>query len=322
MNFQPNDDQQALISALQSILQDHTNIPQDSKLDFFWHDAKLQEQLETNGFLDAALDMGPLEAAMVVHETAKLVPTTDTLGRGFVAPLSCPEYKFSGAVALVEKAHIGRAIRNLPIAKHLLIADGSDVLVLETEALVIKPVESILAFPYGRFETIPDLNSAIRITSAGEAMRKWWRVGLAAEITGAAIGAIEFTTDYVTQREVFGKPVGSFQSVQHRMVKRYGYARSGYFLAMRAAWSGSETDAAIAAAHAQSGLRDLLFDLHQFNGGMGMTTEHLIHFWLYRARALQAEAGGQSAASLEISDQRWDAANDKLYEPLLNKVTA
>ena len=322
MDFQLNDDQQALVSALQSILQDHTNIPQDSKLDFFWHDADLQEQLEANGFLDAARDMGPLEAALVVHETAKLVSTTDTLGRGLVAPLSCPEHEFSGAVALVEKAHIGRAIRNLPIAKHILIADGRDVLVLDTKALAVKPVESILAFPYGCLETTPDLSSAVRITGAGETMKKWWRVGLAAEITGAAMGAIEFTTEYVTQREVFGRPVGSFQSVQHRMVKRYGYARSGYFLAMRAAWSGTETDAAIAAAHAQSGLRDLLFDLHQFNGGMGMTTEHLIHFWLYRARALQAEAGGQSAASLEISDRRWGAEDNALSEPLLSKVIA
>ncbi|MDP9085794.1 MAG: acyl-CoA dehydrogenase, partial [Pseudomonadota bacterium] len=161
------------------------------------------------------------------------------------------------------------------------------------------------AFPYGRFINAPDLSRARRGKGAGAALRQWWRVGLAAEVAGAADAAIEFTIDYVKQRNVFGRPVGSFQSVQHRLVQRHGWAKSLYYLVMKAAWSGEAVDADIAACHATLGIQAFMFDMHQFHGGMGVTTEHLLHFWTYRIRALQAEAGGVQSAALAIADQRW-----------------
>ena len=98
-----------------------------------------------------------------------------------------------------------------------------------------------------------------------------------------------------------------YQAVRHRLTQRYGHAKSGYYLAMRAAWSGAPIDAAFAMSHAAAGIRDLLFDLHQFNGGMGVTNEYSLHLWTYRVRALQAEAGGIHAAALDIADMRWGA---------------
>ena len=308
MDLQLNEDQQALVSALQSILNDHAAIPQSHRLSFFRHDQDLQGKLASNGFLDAARDIGPLEAALVVYETARLVTTVDTLGRGLVAPMICTDVEFDGPIALVEESGLSKAIRNLPIASHLLVASGSDLAVLEVDPDNVTSIETILGYPYGSFVQTPELANAPRIADASANMRKWWRVGLAAEMMGTATGAIDFTIEYVKQREVFGRPVGSFQSVQHRLVRLHGYTRAGYYLAMRAAWSGTEVDAAIAASHAQGGMRNLMFDLHQFNGGMGMTTDHLLHFWVYRARALQGEVGGSTAASVEIAAQRWGDA--------------
>lgn len=307
MDFQLSEDQSALVAALETILQDHAEIPQSERGAFYRYDARLQSQLEGNGFLDAARDMGDVEAALVVYETARLASVVDVLGRGFVAPLLIGEAEWIGPVALCSAGGLERAIRNLPIARKLLVEDGLDVCLIDlTEAEVI-PVESILGYPYGRFAKVPDLGGSRRIVGAGARMRRLWRVGLAAEAAGAARGAIDFTLDYVKQRRVFGRSVGSFQSVQHRLVARHGYAKAAYYLAMRAAWSENETDAAIAACHVQSGIGELLFDLHQFNGGMGMTNEHLLHYWLYRVRALQADVGGPTAAALEIAARRWDA---------------
>jgi hypothetical protein len=48
-------------------------------------------------------------------------------------------------------------------------------------------------------------------------------------------------------------------------------------LALRAAASGNPLDAA--ATYAQQPIQKVLFDVHQFNGAMGMTTEHQLHFW-------------------------------------------
>jgi hypothetical protein len=306
VDFQLSEDQAALVSALQAILEDHANIPQSERHGYVRFDRRLQDTLESNGFLDAARDLGAVEGALVVFEAAKLPSMVETMGRGLVAPLACAGLALGGPVAIGDAALLGKAIRNLPIARHLLLTDGDDVLAFDTAGLAIEPVPSILGYPYGRLAQPLDLASATRAGGGAAEFRRLWRVGIAAEIAGAARGAIDFTTEYVKNRKVFGRAVGSFQSVQHRLVMRHGHALATYYLAMRAAWSGTEADAAAAANYAQSGVGELMFDLHQFNGGMGMTNEHLLHFWLYRIRALQAEAGGPTGAALDVAARRWD----------------
>lgn len=305
MDFQLTEDQQALVSALQNIMGDHADLPQDERFSFAWHDTALQTLLAESGFLDAGREIGPLEAALVVFEVAKGIAAIETIGAGLVAPLVLPAERFAGPVALVTEKDLDKAIRNLPIAGTVLVDLGDDVAVIPVDADMVETVQSIYAFPYGRFVRRPDLSAAKRFKGSGAAMRQWWRVGLAAEIAGAADAAIAFTVDYVKQRNVFGRPVGSFQSVQHRIVQRYGWAKSLYYLAMRAAWSAREIDAHVAACQAQLGIQALMFDLHQFHGGMGVTTEHSLHFWTYRIRALQAEAGGLHNAALSIAASRW-----------------
>lgn len=305
MDFQLSDDQQALVDALQSILQDFAELPQDERLNYAYHDPRLQGVLADNGFFEAAASMGTLEAALVTFETARCLTSLETIGCGLVAPMLGLDDLGNRPVALVAERDLARGIRNLTIAATLLVDCGDDVVVLDVPADAVEPVKSIYAYPYGRFLRVPDLAAGRRLAGKGAFMRQWWRVGIAAEIAGAADAAIAFTIDYVKQRQVLGRPVGSYQAVRHRLTQRYGQARSGYFLAMRAAWGGDPVDADIAVAHAIMGIQALLFDLHQFNGGMGVTTEYSLHFWTYRIRALQAEAGGLTAAALEIAERRW-----------------
>ncbi|WP_157220689.1 acyl-CoA dehydrogenase [Flavisphingomonas formosensis] len=309
MDFQLSEDQEALVSALQSILQDHAELPQAERFSYSYFNADLQRLLGESGFLGAARDIGPLEAALVTIETARLPVLVETAATGLVAPMLLPaDGPVDGPVALIAGGAIGKAHRNLPIARTALVDLGEDVAVLTIDPADVEPVASILAYPYGRFRAIPDLAAARRLPGAGARLRQWWRVALAAEVAGAAQAALDFTLDYVKQRQVFGRPVGSFQSVQHRLVQCHAHAQSTYYLALRAAWSGEAVDADCAASLAQQGVQKLLFDLHQFHGGMGVTTEHLLHFWLYRIRALQAEAGGVHGIGLEIAGRMWPAA--------------
>lgn len=310
MDFQLSQDQEALVAALQSILRDHSGLPPVGRLRFHWFSADLQRRLADGGFLAAAREIGPVEAALVAIETARLPVVVETAATGLVAPMALPEGgAIEGPVALIAGDAIGKAHRNLPIARTALVDLGADVAVLAVDPADVDPVESVLAYPYGRFRARPDLATARRLPGAGARLRQWWRVALAAEVAGAAQAAIAFTIDYVKQRQVFGRPVGSFQSVQHRLVQCHAYAQSCYYLALRAAWSGKPVDADCAASLAQQGAQRLLFDLHQFHGGMGVTTEHLLHFWIYRIRALQAEAGGVHRIGLEIAGHMWpDAA--------------
>ena len=310
MDFELSEDQEALVAAVQALMRDHSDLPQEQRMKFAHHDPALQALLEGNGFLDAARDIGPLGAALVTYECAKGLSALDTIGRGLIGSMVLPDKRFDGPVALVAQANFKRAIRNLPIARSLLVDCGNDVALVGFDSAQVEAAESILAFPYGRFVSPPRLADAERFAGLGPLMRQWWRVGIAAEIAGAATAAIDFTIDYVKQRHVFGRPVGSFQAVQHRLVQRFGFAKALYYLAMRAAWSGEPVHADIAACFAQSGINALLFDLHQFNGAMGVTTEHSLHFWTYRIRAMQSEAGGLNQAALGISAGRWGEAAD------------
>jgi len=304
MDFALNEDQRALVDAVQSIRRPFDALPMAHKRDRSWFAADLQRVLAKGGYLDAARAIGPLEAALIVIEAAQSPCVVETGASALVVP-HLPVNEVEGPVALIS-GDLSRAQRFLPVARAALIDTGDDVLLIAVDPAQVEPVDTIFAYPYGRFRTPPSLDSAQRLGAAALApLRQWWRVSLAAEIAGAAQAAVAFTVDYVKQRHVFGKPVGVFQAVQHRLAQCHQIARGIRFLALRAAFSGSPLDADLAAAYAQEHVHKLVFDLHQFNGGMGVTNEHELHFWTYRLRALQAEVGGAEKAALAIADQLW-----------------
>jgi hypothetical protein len=309
MDYALTDDQSALVSAVQAVLKDHSYLPQSAKYGYCYFDAKLQATLVECGFLDAARDMGPLEAALVVVEASRIAATVETGASALVAPLVIPDEKIEGPIALVDGRALMKAHRNLSIAKTALIDMGHEVVVLQITQGDAVTVESILGYPYGKFCEMPKLDAARHLgPAAAIALRQWWRVALAAEFAGAAQSAVAFTIDYVKQREVFGRAIGSLQAVQHRLAQCHQIAAGIYWLALKAAWSGEAQDADLAACYAQQHVQKILFDLHQFNGAMGVTNEHLLHFWTYRLRALQAEAGGAFGSSMDIADKLWGSA--------------
>ncbi len=306
MDFTLNEDQQALVDSIQSIRQRFDALPMAHKRDRSYFAADLQQTLSEGGYLDAARAIGPLEAALIVIEVAQSPCVVETAASALVVP-HLPADEIQGPVALIS-GDLSRAQRFLPVARSALIDMGDDVLLIPLEPAEIEPIDTIFAYPYGRFRAPPSLDNGRRLGAVAVApLRQWWRVSLAAEIAGAAQAAVAFTVDYVKQRHVFGKPIGQFQAVQHRLAQCHQIARGIRFLALRAAFSGSPLDADLAAAYAQEHVHKLTFDLHQFNGGMGVTNEHELHFWTYRLRALQAEAGGGDRAALDIADQLWGA---------------
>jgi len=117
------------------------------------------------------------------------------------------------------------------------------------------------------------------------------RIALAAEALGAADRVLEMTTEHVKQRVQFGRPVGSFQAVKHRladMMVEVEAARSAAWYAACVAQEGSE-ELAEAAAIAKSYCCDAFFDCAanaiQLHGGIGFTWEHEAHLYFKRARA-------------------------------------
>ena len=312
MNFQLTEEQSALLSALQQILQDHSDLPQSARVASHWYNEILQQLLAENGYLDVGREFGALEAALVVIEAAKIPALTEVAGSALIAPQLLGEERVEGPIAILSGRDPSRAHRNLPIARHALIDLGDDVALVQVEAGNVETVPSILAYPFGRFRRAPDLRTARRLRCQAGTLRHWWRVALSAESAGAAQAAVAFTLNHVKQRHVFGHPVAAFQSVQHRLVQCHMVATALYFLALRAAWSGKVYDADVAACYAQQHVKKLVVDLHQFSGAMGVTNEFPLHLWTYRLRALQAEAGGMVESALDVVRDRWKAES---HEP-------
>ncbi|MEV0412542.1 acyl-CoA dehydrogenase family protein [Streptomyces sp. NPDC050448] len=106
---------------------------------------------------------------------------------------------------------------------------------------------------------------------------------LAAEAVGAAGQALARTVEYVRRREQFGRPVGSFQAVKHRLADLYVHVQAARSAAYYAAWDPQQSGLAL--AQALEALRVTAGEAIQLHGGIGFTWEHDAHLYFKRAAA-------------------------------------
>ncbi|MFJ6086315.1 acyl-CoA dehydrogenase family protein [Streptomyces sp. NPDC092369] len=108
---------------------------------------------------------------------------------------------------------------------------------------------------------------------------------LACEAVGAADRALERTVEYVKQREQFGRAIGSFQAVKHRLADVYVQVQAARSAAYYAAWATvhGERVGGVALAQALEALRDSAAEGIQLHGGIGFTWEHEAHLYFKRA---------------------------------------
>ncbi|MFB7505503.1 acyl-CoA dehydrogenase family protein [Streptomyces broussonetiae] len=108
---------------------------------------------------------------------------------------------------------------------------------------------------------------------------------LACEAVGAAGRVLERTVEYVGQREQFGRPVGSFQAVKHRLADVYVALQAARSAAYYAAWATAHGEhvGGLALAQALEALRTAAAEGIQLHGGIGFTWEHDAHLYFKRA---------------------------------------
>ncbi|MFB7744185.1 acyl-CoA dehydrogenase family protein [Streptomyces sp. NPDC056132] len=104
---------------------------------------------------------------------------------------------------------------------------------------------------------------------------------LAAEAVGAAGEALERTVAYVKEREQFGRAIGSFQAVKHRLADLYVQVQAARSAAYYAAWDPAA--GALALAQGLDALRSAASEAVQLHGGIGFTWEHEAHLYFKRA---------------------------------------
>jgi alkylation response protein AidB-like acyl-CoA dehydrogenase len=118
------------------------------------------------------------------------------------------------------------------------------------------------------------------------------RTGAAAEMLGVGGGAMDMTVNYLKERKQFGELIGSFQALQHRAAHLYSemeVARAAVLKAQQLLDAGDErADGAVSVAKAMTGMATMLAVQEgvQMHGGIGMTDEYDIGFYMKRQRVL------------------------------------
>ncbi len=115
-------------------------------------------------------------------------------------------------------------------------------------------------------------------------------VAKCAEMVGGAQAALDMAVNYAKERVQFGRPIGSFQAIQHHCANMVTDVSGSRFITYKAAWEVSEglpatTDVAIAKTWTGEAYGRVTLLAHQIFGAIGFTMDHDIHLYYRQARA-------------------------------------
>jgi alkylation response protein AidB-like acyl-CoA dehydrogenase len=195
---------------------------------------------------------------------------------------------------------IVRSVADAHVADHLLVpaVDGDEPALVLVDAAAVRrdPVGSLdltrplcdVTFDGARGELVA---SGADATAAYEAALATGAAVLAAEQVGLAQRCLELTLEHLRTRYQFGRPIGSFQALKHRMADLWAGVAQGRAVARYAiaCVADGDADAAVAASLAQAYCSPLAVkaaeECVQLHGGIGFTWEHPAHLYLKRAKA-------------------------------------
>jgi len=123
------------------------------------------------------------------------------------------------------------------------------------------------------------------------------KVALAAEMVGGANKVLDMAVAYAKTREQFGRPIGSFQAIQHKCANMLVDIEAARSAVLYAAWAVSQEvaeaplAAALAKAAASDAYRRATAEGIQIHGGIGFTWEHDMHLYFKRAKSSEFTFG-------------------------------
>jgi alkylation response protein AidB-like acyl-CoA dehydrogenase len=123
------------------------------------------------------------------------------------------------------------------------------------------------------------------------------KVALCAEMCGGAQRVLEMSVEYAKIREQFGRPIGSFQAIQHKCANMMVQTESAKSATYYAAWAlaNDAPDAHLAAcmakAYCSEAYRYVTAEGIQIHGGIGFTWEHDMHIYFKRAKGSEVTFG-------------------------------
>jgi alkylation response protein AidB-like acyl-CoA dehydrogenase len=127
------------------------------------------------------------------------------------------------------------------------------------------------------------------------------------ELVGIAQRALDMTVDYVGYREAFGRPIGTFQAVQHHCANMAMLLEGARWSTYEALWKLDEDldaayQCAAAKAAASTAGRDVTMMSHQLHGGIGYMEEFDLQLYSRRAKGLELRWGTPDQMFLKVAD--------------------
>jgi alkylation response protein AidB-like acyl-CoA dehydrogenase len=240
---------------------------------------------------------GETVAALAIDEGAKhrdtVAMTAERSGNGF---------KLTGAKRFVAHGHT---------ADLIIVAARTGGSADDTDGITLFAVPKDAAGLTANAERLADSSLAARLEFEGvevdadavigevdagrtplDRLLRAGRTGASAELLGVGGGAMDMTIGYMKERKQFGTLIGSFQALQHRAAHLYSemeVARAAVLKAQQLLDQGGErADEAVSVAKAMTALATTLSVQEgiQMHGGIGMTDEYDIGFYMKRARVL------------------------------------
>ena len=307
MDFAFTDEQQALQTQARSFLAERfppERVAELADSDAGWDPGSWRELAEL-GWLGVSVaeehggaGLGFVEEAILLEELGRALypgPYLSTIGLALPA-LGGDELDavVSGEVRWSASLD-GSLVPDLGIVDRVVVVENGEARAVSALGDVLETVDSTRRLGRLKPEDGTPLSGDISL------LRPRAHAALAAEAVGIGGRALELGVEHAKTRAQFGRPIGVYQAVSHKLADSYVEMELARSLSYWAAWCVAEDDpqASVAAASAKSYAAEAAVAACersiQVLGGIGFTWEHMLHRYYKRAQWIQA-FGGSSAA--------------------------
>ena len=225
------------------------------------------------------------DAAVVLEELGKALVPTPLLGTTLaeLALLASDEPDAEALERLAEGTSIGTVVLD---PDYVINGDAADVVIAADGTRLSRWT----AFTAHRVDTMDQTRRLARVEptdtadiGADPGLADTAAILLAAEQIGAAAKCLDLTVEYTKDRVQFGRPIGSFQALKHRMADLYVAVQSARAVVNDAVTAPSATSAALARVAASEAFTKVTAEAVQMHGGIAITWEHDIQLYFKRA---------------------------------------
>ena len=314
MDFAFTDEQQELRAQARSYLAERfppERVAQLADSDEGWDPSSWRELAEL-GWLGVSVPeahggagLGFVEEALLLEELGRALypgPYFSTVGLALsalgpeeLARVVAGEARWSASLD-------GSLVPDLGIVDRVVVVENGETRAVPAEGEVLETTDSTRRL--GRL----DAAEGTPLTGDASLLRPRALASLAAEAVGIGERALELGVEHAKTREQFGRPIGVYQAVSHKLADTYVETQLARSLTYWAAWCVAEDDpqASVAAAAAKSYATDAAVAACersiQVLGGIGFTWEHMLHRYYKRALWLQSFAGSARTHRAAVAD--------------------